>query len=231
MPVAPTSLILLRHPLAEALLRFDGLPSLLLHPSRLAALFPAATQALLGAAAPESVAWRRWHRHGSATLARYLVLPPVAGLGDAGLPLALWPAAAWEPLQLLAGATLAGPRLRRVITREQVETVRTQLGAAFDAVRTPEAAALHPGWPAAQRLAPERAGTECAYWGGLLLARAFDAAAPAVAARGRLRLPQDAVDGAAQALEGLPPVQALQLSYSLIERIDPVWLSSFPAAR
>lgn len=223
----------LQHPLAEALLRFDRLPSLWLHPSRLGSLFPAAARALLDAAAPGSAAWRRWHRHGSSALARELALAPVGGFGEAGLPLALLPTVHWDALLPLAGATLAGPQLRRVIAREPVQALRAQLGSAFDFVRTPEAVALYPGrsGAAAPPLALERAAAECTQGGALLLARAFDAAAPAVAARGRLRLPQGAVEAAAQALSSLAPAQALQLSYSLVERIDPAWLSSFPAAR
>jgi hypothetical protein len=46
-----------------------------------------------------------------------------------------------------------------------------------------------------------------------------------------LRLPQGAVEAAAATLGNVAPAEALQLSYSLIERIDPAWLSSFPAAR
>jgi type III secretion protein K len=231
MAAAQIPSILWQHPLAEALLRFDRLPSLLLHPSRLASLFPAAAQALLGTAEPQSAAWRSWHRHGSSALARELALQPVVDLAEPGLPLALLGTEAWDALLLLAGATLAGPQLRRVIAREQVQAARAQLGAAFDFVRSAEALALYPGKPGGAALAFDQLESSCRQAGALLLARAFDAASTAVAARGRLRLPQGAVEAAGATLGHVAPAEALQLSYSLIERIDPAWLSSFPAAR
>jgi hypothetical protein len=58
----------------------------------------------------------------------------------------------------------------------------------------------------------------------------MDAASPAVAARGRLRLPEAALtDAAGPLFSALGAAAALQLALSLLQHTDPAWLSLFPA--
>ena len=216
--------------LAEPLFRFSCLPSLALHPSRVAALVPPAAHALLAQLTPDMPSWGRMHRHWSAALVQSLGLAPVSDVKDPALALALLPPRVWNQVQSLGGAMLAGPRIRRTIARTQVQALQSQLGApAFEFARGP-AAALHAGWDAALALDFEQLAPVSLAWGEALQARALDAATPAVAQRGRLRLPSAAVDMAASSLFAqMAPSQALTLLCSLTERTDPAWLLSFRA--
>lgn len=220
-----------QHPLGGALLRFDRLPSHWLHAEQLAALFPPLVQTALSAAVPESTAWQRWHRHSSQWLARTLDLAPVSGLDAVGLPLALLPRDRWNELQCWSGALLAIAPLRQLIERAAVQSVRAQLGSAFDFVRSAEAMALYSGYPDLPSPDLPRALDWCSNTGASLVLRALEATDPAVAARARLRLPPASTTRPTHALNELAPAKALQLAYSLVERIHPSWLSSFPATR
>jgi type III secretion protein K len=216
--------------LAEPLFRFSCLPSLALHPSRVAGLIPASAQALLAHLTPDMPSWGRMHRHWSVALVQSLGLVPVNDVKDPALALALLPELIWNQVQCLGGAMLAGPRIRRTIARAQVHSLQAQLSVpVFEFARGP-AATLHAGWDEALLLDFDQLVPLSLVWGEALQARALDAATPAVAQRGRLRLPLAAVDMAAspQFVQIAPP-QALALLISLIERTDPAWLSSFRA--
>lgn len=221
MAHAPARLTWLTHPLALALLRFNVLPSLLLHPSR-AGGWPVAPQD-----APAAL-----HRGWSARLLEELRLDPVLSMDDPALPLAMLPPELFSRLVLYGGIALNASHIRRAISRADVVHLMDQLGdegMAFARARHGQGLAalpVFPGWSA------DRARERCTHWGHALLAQAFAAATPAVAQRGALRLPADIeprrrqVDGA-----GLAPATALALAREFLEYLEPQWLSSFPETR
>lgn len=221
----------LTHPQAAALLRFDHLPSLWMHPSRRAALLPGMDGDLLEAPPGGSRAHARLHGHGSRALQDTLGLQPLDDPRDASLCLATLPEPAWARLAQYGGAVLAAPRLQRVIARAQLEALGQALGPQALAFARTRAAALHPGLKAATGLPAQGLAATCLAWGHALLARALEATPTAVARRGQLRLSQDAVDAAPLLLAELGPAQALALCLSLIEKTEPSWHSSFHAAR
>jgi hypothetical protein len=211
----------LRHPLAEALLRFSLLPSLLLHPRRDDAVRSAELKALPAL-----------HRHRSAALLRQHGFDPVLSLDDPALPLALLPPAHFDRLLLLLGAALNAPHIRRTIGREPLTALKAQVGSEGVAIaRAPTAAALS-GLPGAPKWSAAQAAALCTACGAALLALAFDAAAPEVAQRARLRLPPEAdALRAPLAAAGLQPERALAVARELLQTLEPAWLSSFPAPR
>lgn len=214
--------------LAEHLLRFACLPSVTLHPSRVADLVPPAAHALLEQLKPNNPSWGRMHRHWSAALVQSLGLVPLNDLKDPALALALVPESLWSRVQLLGAAVLAGPRIRRTIARSQVQALKAQLGEQALAFARGRSAALHAGWDEALALDFDHLVPVSLAWGQALQARALEAATPAVSQRGRLRLPVAAVDMAASAqFSSIDPSQALALLRSLTEMADPAWLSSF----
>ena len=221
----------LSHPQAAALMRFDRLPSLWLHASRRAALLPGMAGALADAAPEGSRAHARLHMQGSRALQDALGLGTLDDPREASLCLATLPEPAWVQLAQHGGATLAAPRLRRVIARAQLEALAGTLGPQALEFARGRAAGLHPGLKAATALPAQGLAATCLAWGRALLARALEAAPAAVARRGQLRLPQDAVDAAPLTLAELGPPQALALCLSLIEKTEPSWHSSFRAAR
>lgn len=211
----------LRHPLAAALVRFHFLPAQLLHPGRMADRVPRALRALPAL-----------QRHQSAVLLRQLGPAAVPDLDDPGLPLALLPDAHLDRLLLLLGAALNAPHIRRTITREDLAVLRERLGdEAVAMARTPTAEALA-GLPVAPDWDAGRAGELCRAWGAAVLSQAFDAAAPAVTCRARLRLaPEADALRAPLAAAGLQPERALRIARELLHTLEPQWLSSFPATR
>lgn len=210
----------LRHPLALALLQFNLLPSLLLHPRR----GPAQAHA-------ELKALPALHRHRSAALLRQHGLDPVLGLDDPALPLAMLPDAHFNRLLLLLGAALNAPHIRRTIARDEVSLLRDVLGAqAMAMARAPAATALA-GLPVAPDWDAANAADLCIAWGSAVLCQAFDAAAPAVGRRARLRLaPEADALRAPLAAAGLQPERALCIARDVLQTLEPAWLSSFPAS-
>ena len=213
----------LQHPLAGPFLAFDQLPSRLLHRSQRAALLSSQADWQLGETLPHL------HRHWSAELKESASLASVTELDDPALPLAMAPQSAFDRLLMMLGAVLAGQRLRRVIQRDEVSVLRAQIGdEALDLARR-QAPSFHAGldegldWPLADAAEQVRA------LGAAALAKVFAAAAASVGRRGALRLPVDS-----QELSRRLPLDAdaaLRLSRSLLQRVDPQWLSLFPATR
>lgn len=221
----------LRHPQAAALLRFDQLPSVFLHPSRIDEHMPPAAHALLRATAEGTPAWFRLHRYWSQSLALSLDLAQIKDAEDPALCIAALPPSLWERLLRLAGATLAAPQLRRVIAGEHVRAIEKTLGGeALDYICR-SANPAHPGLPQSLALAPATLAASCLQWGAALAARTLDACAPATAQRARLRLPQQAIDAIPEALSPISAAAALGLLLGLVERMDASWHSSFRAAR
>jgi len=211
----------LRHPLAEALLRFNLMPAALLHPRRAEPATPAQLASLPAL-----------QRHQSAALLKRHGLDPVLGLDDPALPLALLPGAHLDRVLLLLGAALNAPHIRRTIARDELATLRELIGTEGVAVaRTPTANALA-GLPVAPDWSAYRAHTICQAWGSAVLAQAFEAAIPAVGRRARLRLaPEADALRAPLSAAGLQPERALDIARELLHTLEPQWLSSFPETR
>jgi hypothetical protein len=205
------------HPLAESLMRFNLLPSLLLHPRR-----DKSGQGELKALAAVQ-------RHRSAALLKEHGLDPVMGLDDPALPLAMLPQQHFDRVLLLLGAALNAPHIRRTIRREEVSLLTSCLGPEAIAIaRTPTAAALA-GLPVAPDWDVAMAHDQCMAWGAAVLAQAFDAAAPQVGRRARLRLAPEADSlRAPLSAAGLGPERALAIARDLLHTLEPAWLSSFP---
>ncbi len=211
----------LRHPLAEALLRFNLMPAAMLHPRRTEATAP-----------PDLGPLPALQRHQSAALLKRHGLDPVLALDDPALPLALLPPDHLDRVLLLLGAALNAPHIRRTIARDELAMLREQIGAEGLAVaRTPTAVALA-GLPVAPDWTADQAHAICRAWGSAVLAQAFEAAIPAVGRRARLRLaPEADAMRAPLSAAGLQPERALAISRELLNALEPQWLSSFPATR
>lgn len=205
----------LRHPLAQALLRFNLLPARLMHPLRA----PSPARPLKPLPALE--------RQRSTALRLGLML----SLDDPALALAMLPTAHFQRLQHLLGAALNAAHIRRTIARIERVMLHEQIGIeAMTIAREPVAAALS-GLPVAPDWDVSCARDICMAWGAAILAQAFETATPEVAARARLRLAPD-VDAlrAPLAAAGLEPARALRICLNLLQTLEPEWLSSFPTA-
>jgi type III secretion protein K len=210
----------IRHPLAEALFRFALLPSMFMHPRR----DPTGM-------APELKALPALHRHRSAALMKKYGLDPELDVNDPALPLAMLPQLHLDRMLLLLGAALNAPHIRRTIAREELNVLKKQLGTEGIAVaRTPAAHALA-GLPVAPDWNVAEARAICTAWGSAVAVHAFDAAAPQVGIRGRLRLaPEADMLRAPLSAAGLQPQMALVVARELLHTLEPAWLSSFPTS-
>jgi type III secretion protein K len=218
--------------LSTHLLEFACLPSRTLHASRQQALLPAGGMALLSQLSPGTPAWRRLHRHWSVALTQAHRLPELTVQPDKSLVLAMLPTPAWDAIQWLGGAVLVAPRIRRCIAREQVSSLKEQLGEAAHSFAMGPSAILHGGWDESLALPLGQVAPTCLRWGQALQARAMQTASPAVAQRAFLRLPEAALKDADSAqFSRMASAQALQLLMSLIERTQAQWFSLFPANR
>jgi len=224
----------LDRPLASAFLRFNLLPNSLAHESQQAAAdaisethgaFPGSGPAIV-------LESSRLLRHASAQLLRSLSENElyVQGLSDPALPVFMAPTQCFERLTIFCGLVVLSLPIRRVIVREERERLRAELSQeelAFARLRAP----LH--WAddtAGACLMSQGAVREQALrLGQVLLVHAADAASPPVACRARLRLPvmreADILNLPATLREG---ATALMLSRSVLQELDPEWLTLFP---
>lgn len=228
------------HPLAAAFWQFNVAPSRLVHPSRHAALLPlgwqrwwaAGQRASEDAGAAESMR-RVLHRHWSAALLQQFQLGVVKTTDDPHLPLALAGPALFDRLLLSVGAALFGPAIRRVILRSEVRAIEAQLGPELMNLLRREAADLWPGKDESQQVSlPPDTAMASRRLGAAVLAAAFEGAPAAIAARAQLRLPAEADLASAELPPALAvPAAALQFGRSILQVLDPQWLSLFPAPR
>ena len=220
---------------------FSFLPSRHWHPARVAPWHDE-LQAL-GTLAQQPALQRVLHRRWSARLLAQFdgAQTGLMDLSEPALPLALAEPGVLAQVARLAGALLVAPFLRRSVLRSAVLALREVFGA--DTLRwvCMQGAALHPGVADArpwlpQGLAAEDAGADD--WqrvadalGAGLLAQAWQDAPPGLRQRADIRLPPEADDPATRAASGLPPAAARGLSLQLLARLEPTWLSLFPATR
>ncbi len=125
---------------------------------------------------------------------------------------------------------LIGPALRRVVLRHEVSALEQQLGPDGMHWARRMGPRLWPGDAGSARQAlPQDLAAAAARLGAALVGRAFDGASPDIARRAALRLPE----GADLWLGDLPATLdsnvALRLARSVLEELDPEWLSLFPA--
>ncbi|MHA3904747.1 SctK family type III secretion system sorting platform protein [Castellaniella sp. WN] len=201
------------------LLTFNLLPSLALHPSRHAA-FGAPDRPVPAACAAA------WHRHWSAAILRRLDLHerPVLDADRPELALALLPPDRLARIARHMGAAMCAPRLRRAIVGVEVRQLTAALGSeTLDFARHAETGP----W---SRPADEEAGSAAALAdrvdriGRAALHTIFQAAGPELGLRAGLRLEAGPADDAP---DDIPDI--LGLALGVLERVEPIWHSSFPA--
>lgn len=211
----------LAHPLGEALLRFNLQPSRWLHPSRVEDWLPPRLQELLPAV--------QLHRAASAALLRRAGLRPVRGLEHPVLPICMAGAGLFEDLTLYCGLVWLAPAIRRAIVRAEVAALHAELGARALAYALGARCWLLPAGiepPALE--ATVRA--QALRLGSSVLRQAMASAPAEIARRGALRLSADAEREGATSI--LPTTeQAVDLARSVLNELDPAWLSSFPVPR
>lgn len=209
------------HPLASAFWRFNVGLAELVHPTRRPALQPL------------DMTQRALRRHWSARLLREMRLSPVTTVDDPRLPLAMADPPLFDRLLVSAGATLLGPAIRRLILRSAVAVVEAQLGPEVMQFLRRDAFRLWPGTDDQSRSAvPPDAVAAARRLGAAVLAMAFEGAPEAIACRARLRLPAEPGLAGVELPSALSaPATALQLSRSILQALDPQWLSLFPAPR
>jgi hypothetical protein len=230
----------LNSPLSARLLEFNLLPSRSLHPSRRALLRPATSAATSPAferlAALPRVA-RELHRDWSALLLDLLdtldagARRPVLAAGEPALPLALAQPELLGRLARDAGLVLLGRHLRRTVLRADVAAAREAIGADGLAFARGAAADAHPGLDDVADWLPSGAASLPAaadLLGAGVLAQAWHDAAPALRRRADLKLPAEAELPRVREASGLRTAAARDLCLTLLNRIEPAWLSLFP---
>ena len=217
-----------------AMLSFNLLPSRWLHASRWAALLPAGWE-------PPADGDGARHRHCSALILRHLgpASEAVTDWQRREWPLAVLPAARWTQLLRRLGLLLMQRRLRHTIRGDEARALAAAVPPADLAwVRGPvprvAAAATLQRWLAAQdealaRLPLADHGAALPRLGAALLAQATAPVPAPMRARLTLRAPDaaEAIDAGAAA----GPEAAFALVLSVLEELDPPWLSSFPGSR
>lgn len=234
MVAASTAPHWLRHQQAQALLSFNLLPSLTLHPSHTSNWVP---RELLERLQPSSgeqplVAPATLHRHWSSAMLDKLQLPLADRLDEPALPLAMASPPLFEQTVFFCGLALASPHIRTTIEREQVLRLGKEIGAEGLAFARQQARQMVPSGAPLERFDVGRAASCCRQWGSGLLARVFGHCTPAVGRRGLLRLPE-VVEAWEATLPAHAPkgAAALDLAREVLTFTDSVWLSSFPATR
>lgn len=221
-------------PLQARLQEFNLLPSRNLHAERARRLLPLDTDASTAALAThptvQRALHRRWSMHLLAQLGEHA--RPVLDLSHAALPLALAAPALLAQLARDAGVTLLGGHLRRTIARDAVLRARAALGDASLQWARHGAASLHPGLADAGDWVAPGLDQAADLLGAGVIAQAWQDAPPAIRLRADWKLAPAAVETpAVRAASALDAPGARQLCLQLLARLDPAWLSSFPAIR
>lgn len=218
--------------LQARLQEFNLLPSRSLHAERAHALL--ARDGTESAVTSQPAVQRALHRRWSAQLLAQLGehAQPVLDLSHAALPLALAAPALLARLARDAGVTLLGGYLRRTIARDAVLQARSALGdASLDWARQ-GASALHPGLEDPNHWIAPGLDQAADLLGAGVIAQAWHDAPAPIRLRADWKLAPAAVDTpAVRAASTLDARSARQLCLQLLARLDPAWLSSFPATR
>ncbi|QXL83625.1 hypothetical protein [Comamonas sp. NLF-1-9] len=219
----------LEHPALAQLLRFNQLPSLLLHPQQIPGLAPPEGWGSPLAQRPGVLA--ALHKRWSARLLQGLgnAAAPVLDMKLPALPLALADAGLLARLARALGLALLARELRRVIVRDEVLALRQALGAQELQRLLDEDVQVQPELDDAQRWLAHgwTAGPELL--GFSVLARAWQDAPAPLARRADWRLPPLSLSAQARADLPLSASQARGLCLHRLEQMDPAWLSCFTA--
>ncbi len=211
-------------PFDRRVLEFNQFPSQTLHPSRRAAFGSSANLLALETRPKARAALHRlWSKQILGQLGA--AAEPVLNMRMRESILALLPSEALEAVALRAGAVLCGRRLRSAIAGPQVRVLERELGMELLAFAR-QAETLHPGLPEDGEWNPESARKTVESVGCRALLAALSPAGESVVRRVELKLPQ--IEGTTAPVS---PGEALALSLSIVEKTDPVWLSSFPTPR
>lgn len=215
--------------LGQRLLAFNLLPSRCLHPTHWA--WDEWTQGL-DRSALDPAGLRRLHRQVSAALLRSREFGTVSALDDPMLPVFMLDTEVFHRLGRYCGLLVLGPAIRRVILRDEVRALQAELDSAevdFARKVAPRLWACRPSSGTEASLAFGALDGQVQAMGAGLLFLAAQSATPPVAQRALLRLPRSAQDD----VLGLPVsigdrLVAAQLVLSVLDHLDPVWLSEFP---
>lgn len=218
---------LFEHPQSQALLRFNLNPSRLVHPSRAESLLP---QGLLACWPALDLALddARLHRHWSGMMLADFGLVSSQALDEPCLAVGAAPTPLFDALALYCGLALLAPGIRRVITRSEVAALEAQLGSRGLAFARHDAQRCWGAMQSAVSLAAGAVDLQARSLGAAVLDIALDDASAPVAARARLRLPVDAMQGRADVAGAVVDAsQAQALALAVLQELDPSWLSSF----
>ncbi|WP_298208982.1 hypothetical protein [Acidovorax sp.] len=217
--------------LQARLQEFNLLPSRSLHVDRAHLMAPAeAHTALFSHPGVQRALHRRWSEQLLAGLGEDA--QPVLDLSHVALPYALAAPSLLRQLVRNAGVALLGQHLRRTIARDAVLHARETLGDAdLDWARS-GAAAVHPGLENSGDWVKAGLDKAADLLGAGVLAQSWQDAPAPIRLRADWKLPPAATDASAvRTASALDPQGARQFCRQLLARLDPAWLSSFPATR
>lgn len=180
----------------------------------------------------EPAGLRRLHRQVSAALLRDRNPGIVSTLDDPLLPLFMSDEKTFERLGRHCGLLVLGPAIRRVILRDEVKALQSELNPAELDFARKVATRLWAGQPsmgAEPSLPFGRLDDRVEAMGAGLLFLASQRATSPVAERALLRLPEDVQDDVLDLPESLADRRvAAELALSVLEYLDAAWLSEFP---
>ncbi len=225
----------LDQPLAAAFLGFNLLPVDWMHPSRSASwdVDEACRAKLAACGALASADPRALRRHANTSLLNALGPEEavVSGLRDPALPLFMTCEESFERLLVGCGLMLLGPSIRRIITREDLQALRTELTREeLDFARESAGRRLPSDTGEGVAVSMGHVREQARGLGYQVLAIVAEHACLPVACRARLRLPS--IPPAPHSELPLPlrdGASALAFARGVLQEVDPEWLSLFPA--
>ncbi|MET4580101.1 SctK family type III secretion system sorting platform protein [Ottowia thiooxydans] len=211
------------------LLEFNLLPSKTLHPAQVPYLAPPTGFSEATAAALPSVL-EILHRAWSQSLLSGLgaMAAPVLNLGEPALPLALASPSLLQRLSRDLGIALLGAALRKIVEREEVLRVRSDLGEDGMDWALEGAAKLLPGSADAQGWVQAGWAEAADQLGCGLLAQAWHDAPAPLRERANWKLPPSSLGAKARGVSGLAAPQARAVCLQRLHQMEPTWLLCFP---
>lgn len=223
-------MLALHHTLMPHLLEFNWLPSRTLHPERRHLLAELASAPAWTSCSDK--VQHVLHQCWSQALLRQLgtAAEPIHQLNEPTLPLALLASGPLQRLTRYAGLVLLGRRLRHTIDRRTVLALRDSLGDELWHWSLGPAAQLHPGLAKVDDMWWSQGAAQAAdTLGAGLLAHAWSDAPLCIAQRANWKLPPCSELAATRQASELDPVAARHLCLQVLQRLEPQWLSCFPA--
>lgn len=225
----------LDRPLAAAFLGFNLLPADWMHPSHSAPwdVTEDLKAKLVASGALASAEPRALRRHASAMLLNGLrpEAAVVPGLRDPALPVFMVCEDSFERLLVSCGLVLLGPAIRRIITREDLQALRTELtGDELNFARGSVSRLLPADASEGVAVSLGRVREQARELGYQVLVVVAEHASHPVACRGRLRLPSMTQPSHFELpLPLRDGASALVFARGVLLEIDPEWIALFPA--